>query len=161
MVDKELNSLVTERGQFGGGSPNAILTHIFSNCDTKLYEKLGHTNAQGDWTQCDFANGKHNCPKCVKLAELTASRTGNNPYLKPEEQFLTRRINARSRSHNGQSNFIIGKNKQISVQAKLLSLASDLKKNILPKQHRELTSIYKNRIQKYLNLLAIHGDSNQ
>ena len=38
VADGDLNPLVTERGQFGGGSPNAILTHIFSNCDTKLYE---------------------------------------------------------------------------------------------------------------------------
>ena len=85
MVDKELHQLVTERGQFGGGSPNAILTHIFSNCEAKLHEKLGHTNALGDWTECDFANGKGNCPKCYKLAELTSSRTGNNPYIKPHD----------------------------------------------------------------------------
>ena len=86
---------------------------------------------------------------------------GNNPYLRPQEKFLKRRGTSQNRSYGDQTKFVVGKNKHISVQAKLLSLASDLKKNILPKQHEELTNIYKKRISKYLNLLAIHGDSNQ
>ena len=50
--------------------------------------------------------------------------------------------------------------KQIDVFAKLMSISSGLKKNILPRQHQDINSIYKKRLQKYLNLVAIHGENN-
>ena len=42
-----------------------------------------------------------------------------------------------------------------------MSIASDLRKNILPKQHGQINEIYKQRISNYLSLLAIHGEPNQ
>jgi len=42
-----------------------------------------------------------------------------------------------------------------------MSIASDLRKNILPKQHSQINEIYKQRISSYLSLLAIHGEPNQ
>ena len=42
-----------------------------------------------------------------------------------------------------------------------MSIASDLRKNILPKQHEQINEIYKLRISNYLSLLAIHGEPNQ
>ena len=42
-----------------------------------------------------------------------------------------------------------------------MSIASDLRKNILPKQHEQINEIYKQRISNYLSLLAIHGEPNQ
>ena len=42
-----------------------------------------------------------------------------------------------------------------------MSIASDLRKNILPKQHEQINEIYKQRISNYLSLLAIHGEANR
>ena len=47
------------------------------------------------------------------------------------------------------------------VGAKLMLIASDLRKNILPKLHEQINEIYKQRISNYLSLLAIHGEPNQ
>ena len=59
------------------------------------------------------------------------------------------------RQNNARSNHGTG------VGAKLMSIASDLRKNILPKQHEQINEIYKQRISNYLSLLAIHGEPNQ
>ena len=155
---------VTERAQFGGGAPNSILTHVYSYRDARPGDVYGHTNSLGEWTACDQAgraDGHPSCTQCLQGAALNASRTGHNPYVKSQEKFLKRRGQSQSRGCAGSAKLVVGKNKHIAVQAKLLSLASDLKKNILPRQHEELTNMYKKRISKYLNLLAIHGDSNQ
>ena len=41
-----------------------------------------------------------------------------------------------------------------------MSIASDLRKNILPKQHEQINEIYKQNISNYLSLLSIHGEPN-
>jgi hypothetical protein len=46
------------------------------------------------------------------------------------------------------------------VFAKLMSVASGLRKNILPRTHSEINNIYQKRLNKYLNLIAIHGEGN-
>ena len=62
----------------------------------------------------------------------------------------------------GNSNFIMSKSgKQITVFAKLMSIASGLKKNILPKTHEHINQIYTQRLNKYLNLIATHGEDKQ
>jgi hypothetical protein len=42
-----------------------------------------------------------------------------------------------------------------------MSLSSDIQKNILPSTHNQISSIYKRRLSKYLNLVSIHGERNQ
>lgn len=41
-----------------------------------------------------------------------------------------------------------------------MSIASGLKKSILPRTHEEINIIYQRRLSKYLNLVAIHGEGN-
>ena len=41
-----------------------------------------------------------------------------------------------------------------------MSISSGLRKNILPRTHEEINSIYQKRLTKYLNLVAIHGENN-
>lgn len=50
--------------------------------------------------------------------------------------------------------------KTIQAQAKLMSIASGLKKNILPKTHLEINEIYKRRLNKYLNFISLYGENN-
>jgi hypothetical protein len=45
--------------------------------------------------------------------------------------------------------------------SKLMSISSDIQKNILPSTHNQISSIYKRRLSKYLNLVSIHGERNQ
>lgn len=42
-----------------------------------------------------------------------------------------------------------------------MSISSDLKKNILPSVHKQINAIYQRRLTKYLNLVAINGNTNQ
>ena len=42
-----------------------------------------------------------------------------------------------------------------------MSISSDLQKNVLPSVHNQINQIYKKRLTKYLNLVAIHGERNQ
>ena len=44
--------------------------------------------------------------------------------------------------------------------AKLLSIAKGLQQNILPKHHNHLNEIYAQRLNKYLDLKATHGEEN-
>lgn len=46
-------------------------------------------------------------------------------------------------------------------RARLMSISSDLQKNVLPSVHNQINQIYKKRLTKYLNLVAIHGERNQ
>ena len=41
-----------------------------------------------------------------------------------------------------------------------MQIASDLRKNILPRQHEQINEIYKQRIGNYLSLLGIQGEAN-
>jgi len=41
------------------------------------------------------------------------------------------------------------------VEAKLVSIASDLRKKLMPRQHLQMNEVLKERISSYLSLLAI------
>jgi hypothetical protein len=51
-------------------------------------------------------------------------------------------------------------NYRMATQAKLMSISSDLKMNILPGVHKQINAIYRKRLSKYLNLVAINGTTN-
>jgi len=42
-----------------------------------------------------------------------------------------------------------------------MSIASGLRKKILPKSHQDINAIYKRRLDQYLNLVSIHGENNK
>ena len=46
------------------------------------------------------------------------------------------------------------------MYAKLMSIASGLRKSILPETHKDINEIYKRRLNKYLSLIATHGENN-
>jgi hypothetical protein len=48
-----------------------------------------------------------------------------------------------------------------AASAKLMSISSHLKTNILPGMHNRINSIYRKRLTNYLNLVSIHGNHNQ
>ena len=65
---------------------------------------------------------------------------------------------------NSNQFFIVGNRKKQSMSvsyAKLLSIAKGLQQNILPKHHNHLNEIYEQRLKKYLDLKAMHGEENQ
>ena len=42
-----------------------------------------------------------------------------------------------------------------------MSISSGLRKNILPKNQVKINKIYEKGLNRYLNLVAIHGDNNK
>jgi hypothetical protein len=88
----------------------------------------------------------------------------------PSTHLLIRRrrqSNARPKNENPDASVIFKKSnnsdliKTAANCSKLMSISSDLQKNILPNTHNQISSIYKRRLSKYLNLVSIHGDRNQ